>query len=221
MLIECRSFPGFSLADASRQRGVAQARPSEPWSRAGIAHGRRHCPPALSAYGSILHRAVTTGPEFLPLVRDRGGTQGAVSTRRRIPTHVIAGSQTPILSRSRRRGASLSPLAAPSNAQPLRGASPGTRDDTRECWFASGRVVRHELEGVIGSRRRAPRVSARNSNVAFRGPVAAETKLCDAVFFQRPQCGGRRRAPPQWCVASELDIYSTTVDGKRRAAVRA
>jgi hypothetical protein len=212
------SFPGVSLCDdvaAAEWLGEALRR----WSRAGIAHVATLVPAGYPAYGRILHRAGTTGPEFVrwsEIAATTGRSLGAQTQYQDVVAWFPdADHQSPPEPWGEPEPGSLRPFECAAVAEVLTRHT-ATPDD---CWFCIWEGYGTNWMVLNRLAERAPRVALEHRNcLLFRGPVAAATSFGAGPFFQSPTLWWP--ADHAWCVASELDIYSTYV-AATSSAVRA
>jgi hypothetical protein len=209
-------FPGVSVCDdvsVAAWLGAAL----RPWSSRGIAHVATLVPADYPAHGRILHRAGTTGAEFL-----RWSDIAAVTGRRLdaqtqyqelVGWSPNADQQSPPEPWGEPDRGSLRPFECAAVAEVL-ARHTVTPDDCWFCvWEGYGWPVLTRLSNT------APLVALEHRNcMLFRGPVAAASAFHSEPWFQSPTFWWP--ADRAWCVASELDIYSTYVAASS-AAVRA
>jgi hypothetical protein len=182
-----------------------------PWTSNGIRHVATLVPASYAAHGRVLHRAGT-------LSTDLRWAEIATTTGRRLgPTtqygelidwRADAKAQSPPVPwREPNRGSlefdecrAMAEVLARHTSTPER------------CWFCLWEGYGTAWTTLNDLARVAPRVWLEHrACLLFRGPVSAATTFREPPWFQSPTLWWPEDRA--WCVASELDIYSTYVAG--------
>ncbi len=201
-------FPGVELCDDVEPARWLRAA-LRPWTARGIRHVSTLVPAGYPAHGRILHRGGTRSDALR-------WAEIAVQTGRHINAntqyaqlvgwHADTDHQSPPEPWLEPERGSLLPDECSAVAHVLARYS-ATQDDCFFCiWegYGSAWTVLNRL--AYG----APRVALEHRNcLLFRGPVSAATAFREGPWFQSPTVWWP--ADRAWCVASELDIYSTYV----------
>lgn len=209
-------FPGVSVCDEVSAADWVRAvlRPSDR----GIQHVATLVPADYSAHARILHRTGTRTEdvrwaEIAALTGQRlhGETQYAELTGWHAD-HEHQGPPEPWVEPQR---GSLRPDECVAVAEVL--ARHTTTPD--DCWFCVWEGYGSAWTILNRLAERAPRVGLEHrACLLFRGPVTAAAAFHEGPWFQSPTLWWPDDRA--WCVASELDIYSTYV-AAARIAVRA
>jgi hypothetical protein len=211
-------FPGVSVSDDVSAASWVRAA-LRPWSRTGISDVATLVPAGYPAYARILHRAGTTDGRFVrwrEIARTTGREVGASTQFQEIVGwEPDAEHQSPPGPWRQPDPGSLLPseCAAVAEVLTLHTTTPA------DCWFCVWEGYGSAWTVLNRLAETAPRVALEHRNcLLFRGPVTAATAFRSEPWFQSPTLWWP--ADRAWCVASELDIYSTYV-AATTAAVRA
>ena len=200
-------FPGVTLSD-----DVAAAdwvrRALRPWGP-GRMRVASLVPAGYEAYGRILHRAWNDEePARWRDIAAQSGVTLDAETRfnELVDRHPDASRRSPPAPWRQPDPGSLRPEECGAVAEVLTEytTTPG------DCWFCvwEGYGTGWPVLNRLGER--APRVALEHRNcLLFRGAVAAATAFRSPPWFQSPTLWWP--ADRAWCVASELDIFSTYV----------
>jgi hypothetical protein len=178
-----------------------------PWTNGRLLHVSSLVPADYPAHGRILHRAWSTDGDvrWAEIAAQKGQVLRA-ETRFNdlVGWHRDAHHQDPPSPWGQPDPGSLRPDECAAAAEVL--AERTTTPD--ECWFCVwegyGWPVLNRLD------EQAPRVRfVHRSCLLFRGPVAAATAFVSGPWFQSPTWWWP--TDRAWCVASELDIFSTYI----------
>ena len=206
--------PTFDGVVASRDVAAASWLLSalRPWTARGIETVSTLVPSGFAAYARILHRS-SSGNNEIRWVDIAARTGRAMDARSEFADLVgwqgDATHQSPPAPWREPDEGSLRPDECAAVAETLAAhtSTPG------DCWFCV-------WEGYgwtgFGPNDGLPRVAFTHRNcVLFRGPVEAATAFRSPPWFQSPTWWWPQDRA--WCVASELDIYSTYVAAARSA----
>jgi hypothetical protein len=202
------AFPGVELCDDLE--AAAWLRPAlRPWTDRGIRHVSTLVPADYAAHGRILHRGGTRSDRLRwAEIAAQTGRQVEADTQyaELVGWHADAEHQSPPDPWSEPERGSLLPDECSAVARVLARYT-AMPDDCFFCiWegYGSAWTVLNRLA------ERAPRVTLEHRDcLLFRGPVGAATAFREGPWFQSPTVWWP--ADRAWCVASELDIYSTYV----------
>jgi hypothetical protein len=209
------AFPGVALSD-----DVAVCdwlRPAlRPWSN-GIRHVSTLVPADYPAHARILHRAATRSESDLRWADVAARTGRALDAESQyadlVAWRVDADHQSPPEPWHEPDRGSLQPAECEAVAAVLARYT-ATPD---RCWFCVWEGYGWPVLNRLGEL--APRVALEHRNcLLFHGAVTAATSFRSEPWFQSPTLWWPHDRA--WCVASELDIYSTYVAASS-AAVRA
>ena len=209
-------FPGVTLctdvAPAAWLRAALR-----PWSSRGIRHVATLVPAEYPSHARILHRASSDTDDHVRWADIAALAGQSITARTRYIDLVGWRPESARLSppspwREPEIGTLLpDECAAVASVLAEHTATP---DD---CWFCVWEGYGWQALTQLG--KRAPRVALEHRNcLLFRGPVASAVAFESAPWFQSPTVWWP--ADREWCVASELDIYSTYV-GAAPAAIEA
>jgi hypothetical protein len=206
MRVVVDAFEGVTVSDEVEPADwiLAQLR---PWNR-GIRHVATIVPADYPAHGRILHRGGTRS-------EDLRWADIATLTGHRVDAET-----------QYREVVGWDPAARPSAPEPWREPDPGSlRPDEcaavadvlgtytttpDDCWFSMWEGYGTAWTVLNRLAETAPRVALENRRcVLFRGPVSAATAFRTGPWFQSPTMWWPEDRA--WCVASELDVYSTYV----------
>jgi hypothetical protein len=198
------AFPGVVQSDDVDTADWLR-RALRPWTNRGIHHVATLVPAEYPAHARILHRASTRTGEVRwadIAARTSQPFTAATSYRELVGWHPDADHQSPPEPWLAPMDGSLRPdeCAAVADVLARHTATPN------DCWFCVWEGYGWtELSRLAEGR---PRVVLEHRNcLLFRGPVSAATSFRSAPWFQSPTLWWP--ADRAWCVASELDIYST------------
>jgi hypothetical protein len=214
MDVVLEAFPGLALCDDVSPADWIRAA-LRPWDH-GIEHVATLVPADYGAHGRILHRAATRTADIRWAdIRARARTSLGAQTQYAELTgwHADPDHQSPPEPWLEPERGSLRPDECGAVADVL--ARHTTTPDA--CWFCvwEGYGWTALVRVAVG----APRVALEHRNcLLFRGPVLAATALRSGPWFQSPTLWWPEDRA--WCVASELDCYSTYVAASA-SAVRA
>jgi hypothetical protein len=184
-----------------------------PWTTAGIRHVATLVPADYAAHGRVLHRGGTLSSDvrWAEIATATGRRLGPTTQYRElIDWRADANQQSPPAPwREPDRGSlQLDECTAMADVLARHTSTP------EHCWFClwegygSAWTTLNELALV------APRVVLEHrACLLFRGPVWAATSFREPPWFQSPTLWWPDDRA--WCVASELDIYSTYVAGTK------
>lgn len=183
----------------------------QPWSDHGIHHVATLVPAAYAAHGRILHRAHNNelGSLRWAEVAALTGQHLDVETQYRelVGWQYDGDHQSPPEPWNEPERGSLRPDECAAVAEVL--ACHTTTPDA--CWFCVWDGYGTAWTVLNRLAEEAPRVALEHRNcLLFRGPASAATAFrAEPWWFQSPTLWWP--ADRAWCVASELDIYSTYV----------
>jgi hypothetical protein len=209
------AFPGVVLsAEVEAADWLRNA--LRPWTSRGIHHVATLVPADYPAHGRVLHRASTrVGDVRWADIAARTGRHLTAETSYSdlVGWHPDADHQSPPGPWLEPERGSLRPDECAAVAEVL-ARNTATPDDCWFCiWEGYGWTVLNRLAA------NAPRIALEHRNcLLFRGPVSAASAFRSEPWFQSPTLWWPEDRA--WCVASELDIYSTYV-AATPAAVRA
>ncbi len=202
-------FPGVTLCDdvepANWLRGALR-----PWTDRGIRHVATLVPADYRAHARIFHRAWSTSGAAVRWadIAERSGRQLTAETCfvDLVGWRPDAAHQSPPPPWMPPDSGSLTPDECAAVAEVLAHHT-ATPDDSWFCMWEGYGTAWTVLNRLA---ERAPRVALEHRRcLLFRGPVRAATAFRSEPFFQSPTLWWP--ADRAWCVASELDIYSTYV----------
>jgi hypothetical protein len=204
------AFPGVVLCDDVEPADWVLAA-LRPWTDQGLQHISSLVPADYRAHGRILHRAWSSSRNVRwGEIASRTGQTMLAETRYNelVGWHPDSHHQSPP-----------SPWGQPNPGSLLRDECAavgevlaGYTTTPDECWFClwDGYGTGWPVLNRLGER--APRVGLEHRNCfLFRGPVSAGTAFRSKAWFQSPTLWWP--TDRAWCVASELDIFSTYVAG--------
>jgi hypothetical protein len=180
-----------------------------PWTDGQLLHVSSLVPVDYPAHGRILHRARSRSRDLRwgEIAAVTGQTLRAETRYNQlVGWHPDAHHQTPPWPWGQPNPGSLLPDECAAVAEVLAGHT----TTPNECWFClwDGYGTGWPVLNRLGER--APRVVLEHRNcLLFRGPVAAATAFSSEPWFQSPTWWWP--TDRAWCVASELDIFSTYV----------
>jgi hypothetical protein len=199
-------FQGVVLSDDVRDADWVRSA-LRPWTNRGIRHVATLVPADYPAHARVLHRASTRTQDVRWAdIAARTGQRLTAETSYGEVTgwHPDAEHQSPPDPWLEPERGSLRPDECAAVAEVL-ARNTDTPDDCRFCiWEGYGWAeLTRKAEG-------APLVALEHRKcVLFRGPVSAATAFRSEPWFQSPTLWWPKDRA--WCVASELDIYSTYV----------
>jgi hypothetical protein len=207
------AFAGVTLcADVEPAAWLSAA--LRPWSTRGISQVATLVPAGYATHGRILHRAGTASGDPVRWAAIAAVTGQPITAQTRyidlVGWHPSRDQQAPPWPWREPDRGSLLPEECAAVAAVL-AEHTETPDD---CWFCVWEGYGWAELTRLGER--APRVALEHRNcLLFRGPVAAATAFRSEPWFQSPTLWWP--ADRAWCVASELDIYSTYAAAPRAA----
>jgi hypothetical protein len=205
-------FPGVSLCDSVEAADWIRAA-LEPWNQ-GIHHVATLVPAGDFAHARILHRAWKGADDIRWAdIAASSGQRLRAETQfsELVGRHADAEHQLPPEPWHEPDRGSLRPTECAAVAAVLarRTATPD------QCWFCVWEGYGWPILNRLGEG--APRVALEHRNcLLFHGPVSAATAFRSEPWFQSPTLWWPEDRA--WCVASELDIYSTYVAAAPTAA---
>ncbi|MDQ1521760.1 MAG: hypothetical protein QOI55_2833, partial [Actinomycetota bacterium] len=201
-------FPGVVLcanvAPAGWLRGALR-----PWTDRGIRHVATLVPASYPAHARVFHRAATRANDvrWADIAAHTGQHLTAESRYRELTGwHPDAAHQSPPEPWLEPDRGSLRADECAAVAEVLARYTTTPRD----CWFCLWEGYGTAWTALNRVAEHAPRVALEHrSCLLFRGPVSAATAFRSGPLFQSPTLWWPEDRA--WCVASELDIYSTYV----------